>query len=129
MKRQVRRVYHRILEWLPVGAQRRWLFMKSHRRWLPLHQPQTFSEKTNWRMVFDRRDIIAMTVDKLRARAYAQERGVKVPRLIWSGVDVDDLERSWQEGDEVSWVLKPNFSAGRLLLTGHLFPLGDCHRR
>lgn len=69
-------------------------------------------------MAFDRRDLLAMTCDKLAMKSMAEERAgdlVRVPQVFWSGRDIGELA-------DVSlpdnWVLKPNHRSG-LVYFGH----------
>lgn len=113
--RAARSAYRSGVNALPTAAQRRWLYLRHHRRPLRLRNPQLFMEKLNWRMVYDRREMIAMTTDKLRAKQYAEERAVRTARTLWVGTDVRDFERGWSDGDQQRWVLKPNFSSGHIV--------------
>lgn len=115
VRQATRSAYRTGVSILPVAAQRRWLYLRHHRRLLRLREPQLFTEKLNWRMVYDRREMIAMTTDKLRAKQYAEERAVRTARTLWVGTDVRDFERGWSDGDQQRWVLKPNFSSGHIV--------------
>jgi TupA-like ATPgrasp len=94
---------------VPVAARRRALYALNQHRWLNLNAPRTFNEKVNWRMVHDRRALIAETCDKLKAKEYAASRGIDPPRVIWSGTDLSELE-SLDLPEH--WVLKPNHRTG-----------------
>jgi hypothetical protein len=115
-RRHARTLYRGAVEALPMGMQRRWLFLRHRRRWLRLRNPRTFSEKVNWRIVHDRRPEIAVFGDKAASKAYAAARGVKVARTLWSGTDLQDIAEVWPYGDAQGWVLKPNFSSGDIVL-------------
>lgn len=96
---------------LPIGVARRLLFRRTYGRALPLHRPETFAEKINWRMVRDRRPLLSWACDKeaVKAHVAAVHPGVVVPATLWSGVDVGELA-----GRELPerWVLKPNHRTG-----------------
>ncbi|WJZ68275.1 ATP-grasp fold amidoligase family protein [Kocuria rosea] len=99
-----------------------------HRRLLRLRRPQTFNEKLSWRMVYDRREILKVTCDKKAMKVLAHERAgdlVRVPRTLWSGTDVRELEPI--ELPE-RWVLKPNHRSG-LVYIGEGQPRIDELRR
>lgn len=87
------------------------MYLRSMRRFGDFRNPQSFSEKINWRIINDRRDILKGTCDKLWMQEYAANAGVKTPRQIWNGenleelVDIDLPDR---------WVLKPNNSSGQV---------------
>lgn len=96
---------------LTVGHRRRWFFLKAQRRWPSFNHPTTFSEKVNWRILHDRREILGWTCDKLQMKEHARASGadVCVPDTLWTGRDVRELadlplpER---------WVLKPSHRYG-----------------
>ena len=78
--------------------------------------PQTFSEKVNWRILFDRRPLLAPTCDKLAMKEYARRVGpdtLHVPELYWSGTDVTELA---DVDLPPHWVLKPNNASGLVVL-------------
>ena len=97
---------------LPPGVERRVLFAVAHRRLPHFRRPVTFSDKINWRILNDRRPLLEWTCDKLAMKDYALKEapaGLDVPRTIWSGSDIRDLETA--ELPE-HWVLKPNHRTG-----------------
>lgn len=96
-------IYH-----LPAGAERRVLFAMAHHRLPRFGRPATFSDKVNWRILNDRRPLLAWTCDKLATKDYALKEGpagLHVPRTLWSGSDLRGLNTA--ELPE-HWVLKPN---------------------
>jgi TupA-like ATPgrasp len=93
---------------LPARVKRRVLFAMAHHRLPRFGRPVTFSDKVNWRILNDRRPLLAWTCDKLATKEYALKEasaGLQVPRTIWSGSDLRDLETA---GLPEHWVLKPN---------------------
>lgn len=100
-------VYQEALASLPVAHRRRVMYLRMHRRPLHLSDPQTFSEKVNWRMLNDRRDLIRNSCDKLWMKDLARNSGVAVPETLWSGTDVHNIT-----GVSGDWVLKPNHRSG-----------------
>jgi len=106
---------------LPGNLGRRTLFFLYHRRFPRVRNPRTFNEKINWRILKDRREILAWTCDKLAMKDYASNvkgataHGMQVPRTLWSGTDVGELVNV--ELPE-HWVLKPNHRSGRVFF-GH----------
>jgi hypothetical protein len=85
----------------------RLLFARSHRALLRLKNPQTFNEKVQWRKIYDRRELIAGTCDKLSVKEFAARHGVQSAETLWHGVDptqVPDLSGEW--------VMKPNHQSG-----------------
>ncbi len=117
-----RRALNRGLLRLPLPARRRAQYLLAHDRPLPLRHPRRWSEKVNWRMVFDRRDLIAMTCDKLASKTWVAQTiasdTMAVPRTAWAGTDLHALtDLAWPD----SWVLKPNHGTGSVQL-GHGTP-------
>jgi hypothetical protein len=101
---------------LPSGPSRRALFMYHHRHLPHLRNPSTFSEKMNWRILYDRRPIIGWTCDKLAMKEYAAKTpGLRVPQTYWSDSDLSTLSDAKLPGH---WVLKPNHRSGRVFF-GH----------
>ncbi len=90
---------------LPPLVRREIWYVQKYRRLGHLRRPVLFSEKVNWRILYDRRPLLAWTCDKLRMKEEAIRHGVAVPQTYWSGHDLRELvdvqlpER---------WVLKPN---------------------
>lgn len=96
---------------LPLSLRRRAMYYRKYRRPLRLHHPVAFSEKVNWRIVYDRRELLAVTCDKLAMKEFALARvpSLRVPATLWTGRDV----RSAAGLDlPPRWVLKPNHRFG-----------------
>jgi TupA-like ATPgrasp len=100
---------------LSDAMRRRVLYTARHGRNPNFRNPQTFSEKVNWRILNDRRDILAFTCDKLRVKEAAAELGVDTPRTLWAGVDI---RLAADVALPATWVLKPNHGSG-LVHIGH----------
>lgn len=103
----------RALNNLSDARRRDLLFLRSHWR-LPSHRkPRTLMEKVNWRIVHDRRDIIAWACDKLATKELAERYpSLRVPRTYWAGMDLSEL----LEVDLPDrWILKPNNASGLII--------------
>lgn len=100
---------------MPPSVRRHFLFVVCQHRFGHFRSPRTFSEKVNWRILHDRRDIIALSCDKLWMKERARRLGVRVPKHLWSGVDVAELAAV--ELPE-RWVLKANHGSDRVYF-GH----------
>jgi TupA-like ATPgrasp len=103
---------------IPMGLRRRLLFLYFNRRMPRFAHPVTFSDKVNWRIVNDRRELLEWTCDKLSMKEYvikAALDGLRIPETIWFGSDVRELQEI--ELPE-HWVLKPNHRSG-LVHFGH----------
>jgi hypothetical protein len=94
---------------LPLLLERELWFIHSHRRLGHFRRPTTFSEKLNWRILHDRRPLLAWTCDKLRMKEEAARYGVPSPRTYWSGADLTTLVNV---ALPEAWVLKPNHRSG-----------------
>jgi hypothetical protein len=107
LKAAARPAYHSLLKAMPLHLRRKFLFTKAHRAFPRTREPQTFSEKLNWRILNDRRDILIGTCDKLQMKEIARERAgdlVRVPETYWHDEDLRTL------GDvdlPERWILKP----------------------
>ncbi len=96
-------------------ARREFWYVQKYRRLGRLRHPVLFTEKINWRILYDRRPILAWTCDKLRMKDEAALHGVATPKTYWHGQDLRELVGvqlpQW-------WVLKPNHRCG-LVHFGH----------
>jgi hypothetical protein len=88
---------------------RRVLYTRFHHRAPRLRHPVLFTEKVQWRILNDRRDLIGLSCDKLKSKAVAEAAGVRVPRTYWHGTDVRELA---DVALPEHWVLKPNHRSG-----------------
>ena len=105
---------------LPLSLRRHLLYLRAYGRWGNFKNPTRGSEKTQWRIINDRRAIIAFSQDKLAVKEYVkravgqhhQDDAVKMPATLWVGTDVREL---FKIADRLParWVLKPNHSSGR----------------
>ncbi len=91
------------------------LFMGKNRRLPPVRNPKLFTDKVNWRVLRDRRDMLGPTCDKLAmkqlARAMAGD-AVQIPRTCWSGVDLSELDSVELPAQ---WILKPTLGSGQVI--------------
>lgn len=95
---------------LPISWKRRALFRRNHGYSLP-RQPKTFSEKIQWRMIHDRRELIAVGGDKIRMKEYASCvcPELPIPETLWWG---EDLKGVAQHHWGCDWILKPIAGSG-----------------
>jgi len=100
---------------LPDETFRRLKYRQVHGVWPSLRDPRRYSEKVNWRILRDRRDVLAWTCDKLAMKAEVARRrpDIRVPRTYWVGTDLAELTSAALPD---RWVLKPNASSGRVFL-------------
>jgi len=108
-----RAAYRRV----PLVVARSVLYLRHEGRLPDLVRPSTFTEKVNWRICFDRRELLSWTCDKLRMKEEARRRdpSVGVPTTLWHGTDLAELA-ALDLPDR--WVLKANH-ASRLVHLGH----------
>lgn len=101
---------------LPLPLQRQYLFATALFRIGNFVRPRSFNEKVNWRILHDRRPMIAAACDKLAMKAMARERldasRLRIAVTLWSGVDVDTIPDDLLAGDGI---LKPNHSSGQVM--------------
>jgi hypothetical protein len=100
---------------VPLPVRRAWRYHRAHGRLPHLLRPRSFTDKLNWRISFDRRDILASTCYKLAMKEHARREAadlVRIPRTYWVGTDVGELA-GLPLPDR--WVLKPNHSCMRVL--------------
>ncbi|MFI7579651.1 ATP-grasp fold amidoligase family protein [Kocuria kalidii] len=98
---------------IPLPVRRQAFFLYRHHRFFP-RRPRTFSEKVQWRILHDRRDIIAVGGDKIAMKEYVAGLGLDlgIPRTLWHGEDL----RAVQDHDwGCEWVLKPVTGSGYAL--------------
>lgn len=135
---QSARAFRRFREWSagqllaltsigPLALERHARYLVTQRTLGHFRHPTTFSEKINWRILYDRREILVGTCDKLLAKDRAQRLGVAVPETIWVGTEVSDLANvSMPE----RWVLKPNHGSGFVYFgAGEVTDVADLRRR
>lgn len=97
---------------------RHYLYLVQTGRLPHFSSPRTFNEKVNWRIINDRRPILADCCDKLTMKDLARARVpehdlLRIPETYWSGTDLREIGELPAHGQ---WVLKPNHSSGDVLL-------------
>ena len=103
---------HRPLQRVSPVLHRQLRSLVVRRRLQNLRRPMAFNEKLNWRCLYDRRELLAFTCDKLAMKDWAAQHGgpdLRIPRTIWTGTDLGELT-----GIDLParWVLKPNHRSG-----------------
>lgn len=73
--------------------------------------PVLYSEKVQWRKLFDRNPMFPLFLDKLGIRSYVTRTapGLGLPELLWYGTDPDEIP--YESLDE-RYVVKPNCRSG-----------------
>ena len=108
---------------LPLSLRRHLLYLRAVRRWGNFRSPQLAGEKMQWRIINDKRPLIAIAEDKLASREYQRTTlsnsgllsTVKIPETYWVGTDLRELQ-SIAHLLPTRWVLKPNHSCGRIMI-------------
>lgn len=73
--------------------------------------PVLYSEKVQWRKIFDRNPLFPLFLDKLEARNYVARTApeLELPKLLWSGTNPDAIPYDTLGG---RYVIKPNCRSG-----------------
>jgi hypothetical protein len=108
---------------LPLSLRRHLLYLRALRRWGNFRTPRLAGEKTQWRILNDRRPLLAFVEDKLASKEYIRRAlasaglldKIRLPSTYWVGTDLRELEAIAQKLP-ARWVLKPNHSCGRVIL-------------
>ncbi len=91
-------------------------YVRAHRRRPRLLAPQQFTEKIQWRKLFDMNPLFAVLSDKLAVRLFVTERvgdACLIP-LLWSG-SADDIPF---DRLQPPYVLKSNHASGNYIMVG-----------
>lgn len=114
---------------LPLSLRRHLLYLRAHKRWGNFRSPKLWTEKMQWRVLNDRRALLAVASDKLASKALVAEISTRlgldiyVPATLWVGTDVRELQ-AIADQLPTRWVLKPNSSSGRVrMINSALAPI------
>ena len=105
----------RLAGWVTAIRQVRAAYRLAHGRAPRLFRPRLFSEKIQWRKLFEPDPLFEIFSDKLATRAYVAERAAPellVP-LLWSG---DDPDRIPFDRLEAPYVVKSSHASGHVVL-------------
>ena len=110
---------------LPLSLRRHLLYLRHHQQWGNFRNPKKYTEKIQWRILYDRRDLIALTCDKAASKAYVNQiiaqdpraRDLRVAQITWTSKDNRSLRDHLNQNDSPQ-VLKPNHSSGRYAFIG-----------
>ena len=108
---------------LPLSLRRHLLYLRALRRWGNFRTPRLAGEKAQWRIINDRRPLLAFVEDKLASKEYVKSalgkagllEQIRFPATYWVGTDLQELKAIAQKLP-ARWVLKPNHSCGRVML-------------
>ena len=90
-------------------------YLRSHRRLPNYANPRLFSEKIQWRKIFDRNPLFPCFVDKVAVRSFVEKRApaVRFPRFLWIGAEPDAIPFA---SFPSRFVVKPSHRSGDVLL-------------
>ena len=108
---------------LPLSLRRHLLYLHALGRWGNFRSPRLTGEKTQWRIINDRRPLLAFVEDKLASKEYVKSalakagllEQIRFPETYWVGTDLREL-KALDHKLPARWVLKPNHSSGRFIL-------------
>jgi hypothetical protein len=108
---------------LPLSLRRHLLYFRAMGRWGNFRSPRLSGEKAQWRIINDRRPLLAFVEDKLASKEYVKRAlahaglsdQIRSPETYWVGTDLRDLMAITAQLP-TRWVLKPNHSSGRYIL-------------
>jgi hypothetical protein len=91
-------------------------------------RPRTYTEKIQWRKLFDRDPRLVTFCDKLAERRIAEETApdIAVPELLWSGGDPDAIPF---DRLEPPYIVKPNNRSGEYLIVRTARDIDEDHIR
>lgn len=95
---------------VPLALRRQAFYLYRHHRFFSW-TPRTFTEKIQWRLLHDRRELFAVGGDKLAMKEHVAGLGLDlaIPRTLWHGEDLRAVQdRDWG----CAWVLKPVTGSG-----------------
>lgn len=109
-----------IFRMLPLALRRHLLYVRHHRRWGNFKNPERYTEKIHWRVLNDRRVILALACDKLASKAFVRElaktdprlRNLRIPAVRWTS-DLTESCSNFLRRTTTPLVVKPNHSSGR----------------
>jgi hypothetical protein len=112
-----------IFRHLPLSLRRHLLYLRALGRWGNLRTPRLAGEKAQWRIINDRRPLLAFVEDKLASKEYEKSaldkagllEQIRFPETYWVGTDLRELQ-ALAHKLPARWVLKPNHSCGRVIL-------------
>src|SRR5262245_18934254 len=88
---------------------------RKYRRWFGRRpnylEPRLYSEKIQWRKLFDRNPLFPVFCDKLAVRAYVEKRApnLRLSKILWSGGDAREIPYASLPD---RYVIKPNHRSG-----------------
>ena len=121
-----------LFRFLPLSLRRHLLYLHALGRWGNFRNPRLTGEKTQWRIINDRRPLLAFVEDKLASKEYVKSalakagllEQIRFPETYWVGTDLRELQAIAHQLP-ARWVLKPNSSSGRVRMIDRVIALAD----
>lgn len=108
----IARIARAAIRAMPQRLARSFLFRHRFGFFPDIKRPKTFQEKLNYRVIFDRRELLVTASSKVASKTYVESLGVPsltIPKTIWHGSDLNELAQVYSPSD---WVLKPSHRSG-----------------
>lgn len=111
MASRIFKFFSPLVDVLPERQRIKALYLYKFHKLPNLDRPKTFSDKVQWRKLYDRRSIFTTLADKLAVKEYVKSMcaEVFVPKLIWSGESLMDLNVQCLPN---KYVIKANHASG-----------------
>lgn len=102
------------------------LFLYKHNRFPDLKKPISFSEKVQWRKLYDRNPLYSLLVDKYAVKGFVESIGLNlvVPKVLWRGNSLSSFDASLMPD---RFVLKASHSSGTNLIVSNKTNLSGVH--
>src|SRR5699024_4188268 len=103
------------LNFLPDRLYLKIIYLLIYRRRLNLNQPKYWTEKMQYKKLYDRRELLTTVADKITLREYAQEKlGTDItPEILWIGKDPKKIPFNKLPN---AFVIKTNHGTGTNLI-------------
>lgn len=128
IRQQITRFGRATISSMPLPLARKILFKHRFGYFPNTRHPQTFQEKLNYRVLFDRRELLITASSKVESKSFVESLNVpslRVPRTYWHGSNLEELESLVAPSD---WILKPSHRSGAVLF-GTQGPICIMHHR
>lgn len=114
MKTWQKKTWRKVAPLIPARVKRELLHVLFFKSPVP-RRPQDLTGKINWRLLFDRREILLNAADKLAMKRYVSRVApeVKIPETLWVGTDIREI---LDKDFGCHWILKPATGSGKAIL-------------
>ncbi|OPH51550.1 ATP-grasp fold amidoligase family protein [Vibrio campbellii] len=107
------RLFSNLVTLIPLKARLKLLYFRRFKRLPNLSEPETFNEKIQLKKLIDRDPLLTISADKLASKEYVQSivPGLYIPKTIWSGECVSDLNSLNFDSLPENYVYKANHTS------------------